>query len=481
MGKPFIHLVNTPNSAYFLDVNKDEIVPISFDAYAYLSNVMNDEIEWDVTSVAELSNLYDQGFLSIDSNVKTVQHSFTEHYEIFLHRNLSKIALQLTQDCNFRCKYCVYSENSSSLQRSHSVKSMTWDTAKRAIDFLWNHSVDSKDIFIAFYGGEPLMNFPLMKEVIDYSKKRFWGKKITFNITTNGSLLSDDVILYLAEQNVNIMISLDGPKDINDANRITANGEGTYDIVIARINRINELLPDYAKHLSISMVMDPVNDFDCFNTVMLNNFDMERMRLQPSLIDRSFDDATSSFSHDFIWKREYQLFLTVLSYMSRISTKETSLLLEKGFNLNLKEFSDYNIKTDLFPIDSPSGPCIPGCSRLFTTVDGDLFPCERVSETSPAMCIGTIDTGFDMSKSMNMLNVASITSDSCCECWCFRYCMMCAKHADNGSSDLSKHTRLSFCSKHKVTANEKIKLYILIKESLYYYSKQTRQPRKDVQ
>ena len=89
---------------------------------------------------------------------------------------------------------------------------MTWDMAKRAVDFLWEHSIDSRMVSISFYGGEPLLQFPLVQRVIQYSKARFVGKKLTFNMTTNGTLLTDDIIRYLAEHEVSLMISIDGPR-----------------------------------------------------------------------------------------------------------------------------------------------------------------------------------------------------------------------------------------------------------------------------
>lgn len=130
----------------------------------------------------------------MDSCIKEVRHVYADYLDVFLTRKLAKITLQLTQNCNFRCKYGIYSETHNLRQRSHSTERMTFETAKKAIDFLWKHSVDSPDVNIGFYGGEPLLEFPLLKKAVKYSERLFEGKNLTFSVTTNGTLLNDEII-----------------------------------------------------------------------------------------------------------------------------------------------------------------------------------------------------------------------------------------------------------------------------------------------
>lgn len=103
MDKPFIQLFHTPNAAYFLDVNKDEILPISESSYRYLKAVMSDEGNGDIPE--ELANLKSQGYLTNESAVKRVEHFYSQNLEIYFQRKLASIILQLTQNCNFRCRY----------------------------------------------------------------------------------------------------------------------------------------------------------------------------------------------------------------------------------------------------------------------------------------------------------------------------------------------------------------------------------------
>ena len=150
----------------------------------------------------EVNMLKEQGYFSTESYIKEVRHIYSDYLSVFLARKLTKITVQLTQNCNFRCKYCIYSETHNTRQRSHSTERMTWETAKKAIDFLREHSVDSPEVNIGFYGGEPLLEFPLLKKAVEYSEQQFEGKKLTFNITTNGTLLNDEMIYFFQEHDV---------------------------------------------------------------------------------------------------------------------------------------------------------------------------------------------------------------------------------------------------------------------------------------
>ena len=176
---------------------------------------------------------------------------------------------------------------------------MTWETAKKAIDFLREHSVDSPEVNIGFYGGEPLLEFPLLKKAVEYSEQQFEGKKLTFNITTNGTLLNDEMIYFFQDHDVSLMISLDGPKEINDKNRVFANGKGTFDTVAKQISRIREIAPQYGAKLQISMVMDPSNDFDCINEICLNDSEFRTLSLQPAIVERDAGEDEVVFSEEY--------------------------------------------------------------------------------------------------------------------------------------------------------------------------------------
>ena len=384
MVVPFIKLFNTPNSAYFLDVNKNEIIPISEEAHNYLNEVMSGRQAWDALRLPELADLQDQGYLTTESNVVKILHNNTKYLETYLNRNLSKLTLQLTQSCNLRCKYCVYSETVNDRQRRHSTKSMDWNTAKKAIDFLWARSIDSNELYLSYYGGEPFLEFELIKQCVEYSKKLFSGKQIYFNITTNGTLLTDEHIYYSEKNDISLMISLDGPKEIHDRNRVFENGSGTYDTVIETIERIKKIAPKCVEKLYISMVVNPEEDFDCVNSVFFDGDELDQVKLQHSMVDFGYDNIEITSSEEYRWKSEYQNFIALLAYYNRYPEDEVSPLALNILRIDVNDYNKIEQMEKLHETDAPSGPCVPGHSRLLVDVEGRLFPCERAGERNIA-------------------------------------------------------------------------------------------------
>ena len=178
MKSPFIQLFKTPRSQYVFDVNMNEILQISAESFSFLKRCMSGEADMTSSEITEIQELCLAGYLKTESVVQKIQHPYTPYLKCFLEQKLSKITLQVTQGCNLRCKYCIYSENINRHQRSHSNKRMSWETAKKALDFLLEHSVDSKEINIGFYGGEPLLEFSLIKRIVAYVKEIFDGKNL---------------------------------------------------------------------------------------------------------------------------------------------------------------------------------------------------------------------------------------------------------------------------------------------------------------
>ena len=121
---PFIKLFQTPNGYYFLDVNQNEILSISKNSFTYLSALLSGKFDKMVIP-KEIGVLKAQGYLSTQSTVKAIYHPHTKFVDIFLGRKIGKVTLQLTQNCNFRCKYCVYTEKSNHRHRVHNNKKMS--------------------------------------------------------------------------------------------------------------------------------------------------------------------------------------------------------------------------------------------------------------------------------------------------------------------------------------------------------------------
>lgn len=188
--KPFIHLFETPLGFYFYDVNTNDIVEVNKEMYEYLRN---DYIAGEEIVQEDLKNLKARGYLKT-KRVEKTEHQATELLPFYAKTKMGQLILQVTQNCNLRCEYCVYSGNYET--RGHTNKKMDFQTAKKAIDFLAEHSKNRNEVIIGFYGGEPLLEFSLMKQCVEYAEERLKGKKIEYSITTNATLLTDDVIKY---------------------------------------------------------------------------------------------------------------------------------------------------------------------------------------------------------------------------------------------------------------------------------------------
>lgn len=170
----------------------------------------------------------------------------------FLRDRRRMLTLELTQQCNLACEYCIYGKYYSRY-RQPEKEPMTLDTAKSAISRFLSH--ECKKPTIGFYGGEPLLEFELLKAVIAFAEPLAMqkGVDLTFQITTNGTLLSEEKIHYLVAHNVNVTISLDGDKEVHDRYRVFKNAEptaqrrGSFDIIIANMERFVQLYPDYTR------------------------------------------------------------------------------------------------------------------------------------------------------------------------------------------------------------------------------------------
>ena len=285
---------------YFYDVNRHDIVAISEDVYAALNDILQGKVEIDYIGEAsdEIAYLQSTGFLS-HKRVPCIQSPSTNLLPYSLKHKVAHIALQLTQNCNFRCSYCVYSDLHNAANRSHSTKSMSFETAKKAVDFMLERSRDAETVSVAFYGGEPLLAIKLIKKVIEYADRVFDGKNLLYVMTTNGSLLTPDIAAYLNEHKVSTTISLDGPKSIHDiSRRFAANGRGSFDSIIANISAIIKEVPEFISRLNINMVIDSRNDFDEIMSLFASYpfFDEHNIRVSTSLIDDIYSNEKTVLS-----------------------------------------------------------------------------------------------------------------------------------------------------------------------------------------
>ena len=379
--------------------------------------------------------------LCLPTRLKKIEHPDLPFLSQLTSYHMGEMVLQVTQNCNLRCEYCVYS--GTYYGRTHTAKRMSTSTAFRAVDFLMQHSLDRDELNIGFYGGEPLLEIDLIKKVIAYVEKEYVGKKVKFGLTTNATLLTDETADFLADKGVDLLISLDGPEEYQDLQRCFVNGKGTFKVVMDNLARLHDRHPEYFKLLRINTVVPPGRDgkkiVDFFSQhELLSETDF---RISKVVDVRSKEEVRYDESLD----RAVQIEITkaVLYGLGYLQIEQ----INKSF---LSFFADlsytYKIITcggGMTETSHPGGPCTPGVRRVFVDVDGRLFPCERIGE-SEDMQIGTIDTGFEEHKIVPMLNVGQLTEKQCRECWAFSLCSQCIALSLDGER-VSASKRLSRC------------------------------------
>lgn len=458
MNKPLILPIKTSLGYYIYETGRNEVIAVNSELFSYIQAIQHDDIpaisEASDAVKAQYEQLVECGYLS-QGRVMKVEHPATHHLEQYLGRNMEKVTLQITQSCNLRCKYCIYSENSNLSQRSHSSNKMTFDTAKKALDFYWDHSRDSDSALIGFYGGEPLLEYPLIVKIVEYAERIFAGKKISFHVTTNATLLTDEMIDFFLEHNFSMTFSLDGPREAQNRNRVFPNGNGTFDLVMDAITRMYEKDPNKFKDANLSMVIDPVQDYEGFlKLINLPCFDKINVIYGPVEVDAE----PLGFSSEFVAEHNYDQFLGMVKYY-RNSEQGYRNHVEKerveSFDIDIGKMSTIN----LGPVATPGGPCIPGKIRLLVDCFGNFYPCEKVDEDS-CMRMGSLDKGFDFEKIRYLLNVGQVNPEQCKSCWAFSLCNICARAIDDGEK-LSATKRFRACQRSKSSALLRIQEKIL--------------------
>lgn len=466
MDKPYIHLFTDRNKKYVYDVNTKVVLNISDGIYEYLLNDTKDILSEDDKTAFD--DLKARGFFSSNRIVKT-EHQDTELLPFYYDGKLNYLILQLTQNCNLRCGYCVYSGGYNT--RSHSHKRMSFDMAKMGLDYLIDHSRYSDTLALGFYGGEPLLEFGLLQKCVEYLETNVEGKQIWYSITTNGTLLTEKIVDYLVEKNFGLTLSIDGPKEKHDEHRKRAgSNQGSFDIIMKNITYIRNKYPKYFEtKVMVNTVLDTGRKFkeisDFFaNSVELRNVNSVRASIISSDYAKS-EHSEHTVCEEYLEEARYEEFKLLLSALNRLDDKYVSPLLKQ----TLSEYSLLKLGTieshreSLGTIGHHGGPCVPGANRIFMNVDGELYPCEKVCELSKLAKLGDICSGIDLQQARNMLNIELVTQEKCRGCWAYDFCDVCIRLADDKSGSLKRQIECH-CEETKINLEEKLKNYCFLQE-----------------
>lgn len=463
-GKPFIHCFKTYKNYYVYDFNTNAIIRIPENVYRYLGEAEGNGYEDDLDSNVKcvLESLKAQGFLG-EHHWSKIEHPATKLLERYLDSSIQSLTLQVTQQCNLKCEYCPYS--GSFYNRQHNNKKMTFEIAKKAIDFYFKHSYDMPYAQIGFYGGEPLIEFELLRQVVQYCQAEYYGKDIRYFITTNATLLTDEIIDFLMQNNFVLTISLDGPRQYHNKNRHKIDNSGSFDTVMKNIEKVYGKYPNKKDSIQFNCVIDPDADLKCINDFFVNEDTLKEYRVLFNSISRDGIKDEDKFlpGDSYFEQYEYEVFKMMYAKYGKVKGIDVSDIVETYFWQIKTMYKERKITGLCEEYSHPSGPCIPGVHKLFVDVMGNFYPCEKVCEESKDMVIGNVNEGFNEQQADKLLNIGKMTEEQCKNCWCAKYCFICAVHLEQGEIKNCVHRRKQ-CEKSRLTVEEDFIDYCTLQE-----------------
>ena len=317
---------------------------------------------------------------------------------------LKALCLHIAHDCNMCCKYCFAGEGEYSGDRSL----MSFEVGKRALDFLIEQSGSRKNLEVDFFGGEPLLNFDVVKQLVAYARsiEKEKGKNFRFTLTTNGVLLDDEVMEWANKECYNVVLSLDGRKETNDRMRRTRNDKGTYDLILPKFQKMAKERNQqgyYIRGTYTHYNTDFANDI-----LHLADMGFEQLAMEPVVTDPKMDYALQESDITKL-KDQYDLLAKEMCKRNREG---------KGFT-----FFHYMI-------DLEGGPCIykriSGCGvgtdYMAVTPWGDLYPCHQFVGDEKFL-LGNVFDGVKNTDIVNEFKLCNVYSrEACQDCFAKLYC-----------------------------------------------------------
>ena len=450
---------------YAYDRHTDSVIALNQEEYGELRAVEEGELP---TEKSRVIARYQRNGLFMPNVVEEIRHPQTDIMEYHAKKRLNQIILQVTQQCNLRCEYCVYSGIYEG-NRVHSANRMTFETAKQAIDFYLEHSVDCSTAVVGFYGGEPLLEIDLIQKCVEYVREKAEGKKLWFSLTTNGTLLNGERARFLAENDFNIAISLDGSKKEHDTCRKFPDGSGSFDTVMQNIRDLSRSYPEYTKKsVSFFTTVNPFMDLGCVMEYFKADEIINEKHITYNMMVLKDLKNKQDYQESFFQIQKFEYIKALFSLIGKLDKKEISPLVYTSINYAKKTKQLLHRKSELSPVVHPGGPCMPGILRLFARYDGALFPCERVNENRDFYCIGTVEEGLFLDRMRDILNIGKLTEEECKTCWNLRRCSMCSNEIEfHGNERPGKEDKLKLCREKKGSAEGELYEQSVLKEFGY--------------
>lgn len=431
MGKKRIHKFYMNNKYIVLDVNSGSVHVVDKIVYDILEYYETETLDYILSKFTseygkkavidvyeEITKLKEQGLLYAPEQ-NLVGLSYNKDNVV------KALCLHVAHDCNLKCDYCFAAQGNFKGDRSL----MSLETGKRALEFLVENSGNRRNLEVDFFGGEPLMNFQVVKDLVEYGREleKKYNKRFRFTITTNGVLLDEDKMDFINENMENIVMSIDGRKEINDNMRKTITGKGSYDIILPKFKAMAEKRKD--------------KDYYIRGTFTNRNIDFSK-----DIMD-FYKNGFKSVSVEPVVTSEKEEYALREEHLNRV-LEEYEKFSREYINIKKRD-KDFNFFH--FMIDLTQGPCIikrtvgcgAGSEYLAITPEGDLYPCHQfVGEKE--FNLGNIFEGIKNNTLRKEFKEANIfNKEECNQCWARYYCSGgCHANAYYSNSDLMKPYKL---------------------------------------
>jgi len=338
-----------------------------------------------------------------------------------LKNNLSCLIFGITNKCNFKCKYCHYTGVYPELfNENKNLLNINYYAIYDSLNYFYLHSKDVSVINIGFYGGEPLLEAEKILKII-YKAKKLFGERVKFSITTNCSLINNEIASEFVKNNVIICVSLDGPKKIHNKNRITNTNKETFDIVIKNLKILKRKYGNKYKELvGFHCVISSLKDLKVVNHFFTNNeLTCKNEVLVSTRYEFGFKEKENTIDINL---HEYKNILN--SYINDITADNSpknkiihSVFRKLLLSIIFREIGYIHNKL------VPPGLCIPGTHKAYLDSDLNFYICERVGSIYP---IGDLHNKLDSNLIYDLLKqYINFFNRYCKRCWAIRFCMNC--------------------------------------------------------